>query len=106
ASIGAKLAPRKGLTSLARKLSVVAWMMAAVGVWLSYYLMLNWAITTNREAFYAVVGCAGMVALYVCGGVPGRAGRVLAFAGGFALMSMCFSKPTGVIYPCTGVLAL
>ena len=106
ASIGAMLAPRKGLTSLARKLSVVAWMMAAVGVWLSYYLMLNWAITTNREAFYAVVGCAGMVALYVCGGVPGRAGRVLAFAGGFALMSMCFSKPTGVIYPCTGVLAL
>jgi len=106
ALIGAMLAPRKSLTSLTRKLSVVAWMMAAVGVWLSYYLILAWGVTTNRESFYAVVGSAGMVALYVSGTFPRRTGAILAFAGGFVLMSMCFSKPTGVIYPCTGALAL
>jgi hypothetical protein len=106
ALMGAMLAPRRGLTALARKLSVTAWAATGVAVWLSYYLILSWAATTNREAFYSVVGCAGMVALYVSGTFSRRAASVLAFAGGFALMSMCFGKPTGIIFPCTGALAL
>ncbi len=106
ALMGAMLAPRRGLTALARKLSVAAWAATGVTVWLSYYLILAWSATTNREAFYSVVGCAGMVALYVSGTFPRRAASALAFAGGFALMSMCFGKPTGIVFPCTGALAL
>lgn len=106
ALMGAMLAPRRGLTPLGRKLSVAAWAATGVAVWLSYYLILSWPATTNREAFYSVVGCAGMVALYVSGTFPRRAASILAFAGGFALMSMCFGKPTGIIFPCTGALAL
>jgi hypothetical protein len=106
ALMGAMLAPRRGLTLLARRLSVAAWAVTGVVVWLSYYLFLSWAATTNREAFYSVVGCAGMVALYVSGTFPRRMASLLAFAGGFALTSMCFGKPTGIVFPCTGALAL
>lgn len=106
ALMGVLLAPRKGLSPVARGASQLVWAGVSVIVWMSYYLSLSWASTTSREAFYAVVGCAGMVALYVSGTLPGRAGRIAAFAGGFLSMSMCFGKPTGVIFPCAGVLSL
>jgi hypothetical protein len=106
ALMGALLAPRKGLSPVARKVSQVVWAGVGVIVWMSYYLSLSWASTTNREAFYSVVGCAGMVALYVSGTLPDRAGRIAAFAGGFLSMSMCFGKATGVIFPAAGALAL
>ena len=106
ALIGAMIAPRDGLNRAARRLSIVVWATVGVTVWLSYYLVLAWGVTTSREAFYSVVGCAGMVALYVSATLPRRAAAVAAFAGGFLALSMCFGKPTGVIFPCTGALAL
>ncbi len=106
AAMGALLAPRKGLSRGARRASQVCWAGASVIVWMSYYMSQSWLSTTNREAFYSVVGCTGMVALYVSGTLSDRAGRIAAFTGGFLCMSMCFGKPTGVIFPAVGALAL
>lgn len=106
ALIGAMLAPKKGLSLVGARVSMAVWAMVGVTVWLSYYLVLSWLAASNREAFYSVVGCVSMVALYVSGTVSRRAGAILAFAGGLLGMSMCFGKPTGVIFPCTGALAL
>jgi hypothetical protein len=104
--IGVLLAPRRGLNRLGRGLSIVSWGAACVAVWLSYYLIEPWSVTTNREAFYSVWGCAGMVALYASGTFSRRGAAVAAFAGGYLTLSMCFGKPTGIIFPCAGALAL
>lgn len=106
AIIGAMIAPRKGLNRAATRVSMAVWASVGLTVWMSYYLVLSWSVTTNRESFYSVVGCAGMVALYVSGSLAGRPATISAFAGGFLTMSMCFGKPTGIIFPCTGALAL
>jgi hypothetical protein len=106
ALIGIMLAPRRGLSPLARRFSIVAWSAATVAVWLSYYLAEVWWVTANREAFYSVWGCVGMVALYTSGTFSGRAASLTAFAGGYLTMSMCFGKPTGIIFPCAGALSL
>ncbi len=105
ALMGAMLAPRRGLTSLARRLSVAAW--AATAVVYGFLTTCSYlAATTNREAFYSVVGCTGHGRALCLRDVPATNASVLAFAGGLALMSMCFGKPTGIIFPCTGALAL
>ena len=104
--MGVLLAPRKGLSPVVRRVSQTVWAGVSVIVWMSYYLSLWWPSTTNREAFYSVVGCTGMVALYVSGTLSDRGGRIAAFAGGFLSMSMCFGKATGVIFPAAGALAL
>jgi hypothetical protein len=104
--IGAMLAPRLGLSPLARGMSVFAWAATSVSIWLSYYLNEPWANTTEREAFYSVWGCASMVALYTSGTFPRRLAALLAFAGGFWGMSMCFGKPTCAIFFAAGALAL
>jgi hypothetical protein len=106
AFIGALLAPRHELNGTLRRLSVAAWSLLSVGVWLSYYLIQDWATTTNREAFYSVVGCAGMVALYTSGRFAGRTGEYLAGSGGFLGMSMCFGKPTCAVFLLAGMLSL
>ncbi len=106
ALIGVLLAPRRGLTRLGRRLSIVAWALTCVAVWLAYYLIEPWNVTTNREAFYSVWGCAGMVALYASATFSRRGAIAAAFAGGYLTVSMCFGKPTGIIFPCAGALAL
>jgi hypothetical protein len=106
ALIGIMLAPRRGLSPLARRFSSVAWSAASITVWLSYYLAESWGVTANREAFYSVWGCVGMVALYRGGTFSGWAASLTAFAGGYLTMSMCFGKPTGIIFPCAGALSL
>lgn len=106
AFIGAFIAPRRGLSPIAARVSMVVWATVGVTVWMSYYLVLSWLAASNREAFYSVVGCASMVALYASGTLPRRTGAIVAFLGGLLAMSMCFGKPTGVIFPCTGAIAL
>jgi hypothetical protein len=106
ALIGAMIAPRLGLNRLARRVSMGVWAAVGMTVWMSYYLLCGWTATANREAFYSVVGCVGMVALYVSPTLSRRASAAAAAAGGFLVTSMCFGKPTGVIFLGTGALAL
>jgi hypothetical protein len=104
--IGALLAPRRGLNGISRWVSIVVWTGVSVTIWLAYYLVEPWAVTASREGYYCAVGCAGMVALYKSGTLEGRANLVAAFLGGAAVTSMCFGKPTGVIFTCMGALSL
>lgn len=106
AFIGIMIAPRRGMNRLAARLSTVAWSAASVAVWLSFYLTQSWSVTTNREAFYSVWGCAGMVALYTSGRFSLDRARLTAFVGGYLTMSMCFGKPTGIIFSAAGALSL
>jgi hypothetical protein len=97
-TFGAVLAPAV-TTGRGRYVARLAWAALGIGVWLSYYLSLGVDHTVQRDPYYALVGYLGMTLVFVSADASPRAGKMLAFAGGFLAALMLFSRPFGVIYP-------
>jgi hypothetical protein len=98
ALIGLLLAPRLDLPQIGRVLQRLTWTAVAAGVWLAWYLTLDWSVTTERETYYALFGSLGMILLYTSGSFSARWAAVAAFAGGLLVTSQVFGKPTGAAY--------
>jgi hypothetical protein len=105
-AIGAFLAPSTDPRRAVRVLHRVAWASAAAALWFSYYLTLRWEWTTQREAYYCIFGLFGTVLLFVSGEYTPRYAKIAIVVGAFLVTTQAFGKPTGVMYPVTGVLCV
>ncbi len=106
AAMGAMLAPRARLSIVPRVATALAWGAMAATLWMSWYMTIEWPQTTERECFYVLFGSVGLVALYVSASLAPREAAIMAFAGGFFVMSQVFGKPTGLLYPIFGALTV
>jgi hypothetical protein len=104
-TFGAVLAPAV-TAGRGRHAARLAWAALGIGIWLSYYLSLGVDHTVQRDPYFALVGYLGMTLVFVSADASPRAGKMLAFAGGFVATLMVFSRPFGVIYPAMAGLGL
>ncbi len=105
-AMGAVLAPAFAPSRISQVGQRLAWGSVGVAMWLPYYLNLGADNTVQRDPYYALVGYLGMLFVFVSAEWSPRAGRLLAFAGGFLTTLMLFSRPFGVIYPALSAIGL
>jgi hypothetical protein len=82
------------------------WAVAIAALWLAQYFRYDWLWTAQREAYYAIAGYLGMGLLLLATRRRGRRAAVLCIAGGLAVGSQLFGKPTGLIFVALGALSL
>jgi MFS family permease len=106
AILGLLLAPSSSPTRGRRVATRIAWAAMGAAFWLAYYFGYGWTETTERETYYSLFGSIGLVLVYVSDGWRGRRALVGFFLGGLLTASQAFGKPTGVVYPALGLLAV
>jgi hypothetical protein len=104
AAMGALIAPNLRLPPAGRIAQRLAWAALVSSIWLSWYLTLDWTITTERETFYTLFASLGTILVYVSPNYEARAARIFTFLGGFVVTTQIFGKPTGVVYVLMGGL--
>jgi hypothetical protein len=101
--LGILLAPEARSRRLRWTLAL-SWGLFVAAAWISAYLTLDWAATTERETYYALFGSVGLIALYSADERGERGAYWSTFAGAFLVSSQVFGKPTGLAYVGAGAL--
>jgi hypothetical protein len=104
--MGALLAPASKTTTAGKVVRRLAWAFLAVSLWLPWYLSLGFEGTVQRDAYYALFGYLGMVAIHASEDHPGKVGWGFAFGGAALCTLMLFTRQSGIIYMGAGGLAL
>lgn len=94
-AIGALVAPYRAR---------VAWAAAVAALWLAQYFRYDWHWTAQREAYYSLIGYAGMALLLLASRRRGRAQLAWSLVGGALVALTLFGKHIGAIFVVLGLL--